>query len=238
MTVDPDPTKSSVERIYGTVRHMAARFELKPGERINESALAKALGASRTPLREALNRLVAEGFVTFRDGQGFSCRSLTPHEIIDLYEARLALESEIVRLASERAEPEAIEALGRFLDETGPGADGRSIEDLVGLDERFHLGLAELAGNRELVRLLDNNNARIRFVRWIDMEDRRTTTQGEHRKILDAIAQRDGEAASAAIRRHISRRGEEITASVKEGYSRLYVPTVDGPTQAAGGGGR
>ena len=60
---------------------MAAAFEFKPEERINESELSKKLGISRTPLREALNRLVAEGLLTAREGKGFFCRSLCGMEV-------------------------------------------------------------------------------------------------------------------------------------------------------------
>lgn len=76
---------SSVDSIYQTVRAMAAAFEFKPEQRINESELSKNLGISRTPLREALNRLVAEGLLTAQEGRGFflpfartdaSCRAL------------------------------------------------------------------------------------------------------------------------------------------------------------------
>ena len=62
---------SNVDSIYQTVRAMAAAFEFKPEERINESDLSKRLGISRTPLREALNRLVAEGLLTVQEGRGF-----------------------------------------------------------------------------------------------------------------------------------------------------------------------
>ncbi|MFD2856844.1 GntR family transcriptional regulator [Seohaeicola zhoushanensis] len=83
---------SNVSRVYAALRRMAADFELKPDERINESALSLQLGASRTPLREALNRLVAEGFLTFRSGRGFYCRSLSPALVMELYEARVAVD--------------------------------------------------------------------------------------------------------------------------------------------------
>ncbi|MFV2034404.1 MAG: GntR family transcriptional regulator [Halocynthiibacter sp.] len=82
---------STVDRTTDRLRQMAANFEIKPDARIKEGEMALHLGVSRTPLREALNRLVAEGFLTFRSGQGFFCRSLTPERILDLYEARTAI---------------------------------------------------------------------------------------------------------------------------------------------------
>ena len=82
---------SSVDRVYATLRDMAINFDFKPGERLNETALTSKLNVSRTPLREALNRLVAEGFLTLAKGQGFFCRPLSPEQILELYQLRLSL---------------------------------------------------------------------------------------------------------------------------------------------------
>ena len=81
--IKPKPS-GRVESVYQTLREMAVDFRLKPGERINEVALARALGASRTPLREALNRLVSEGFLTFEPGRGFFCRKLMVKDVYEL----------------------------------------------------------------------------------------------------------------------------------------------------------
>ncbi len=87
-------TEGSVERAYEALRKMAINFEFKPGERLNETALTKTLDVSRTPLREALNRLVAQGFLTFELGKGFFCRALSPEKVFELYQLRCALETE------------------------------------------------------------------------------------------------------------------------------------------------
>ena len=75
---------SRAESLYLAVKDMAILFEFKPGERINEVGLARRLGASRTPLREALNRLVAEGFLVLKQDRGFFCRDLKPREMYEL----------------------------------------------------------------------------------------------------------------------------------------------------------
>jgi DNA-binding GntR family transcriptional regulator len=76
MTRDDNGADSVVDRVYEQLKAMSVSFELKPGERLNEGKLAKRLGVSRTPLREALNRLNTEGFL----GKGFFCRELDAHE--------------------------------------------------------------------------------------------------------------------------------------------------------------
>ena len=213
---------SSVDRLYEAVREMAVAFRLKPGERVNEVDLARRLGASRTPLREALNRLAAEGFLTFQRGRGFSCRAFTPREVFELYQLRQVMETAAVRLACVQATDAELDAIETFLDDTGPASDGRPVEVLVSLDERFHTSVAALARNTELARVLDNINARIRFVRWIDMK-KRTKTQAEHREILAALRARDADRAAALMGRHIEKRQDQITLAIREGYARIYV---------------
>ena len=219
------PEQTSADRVYHAVRDMAVAFAFKPSERIVEGALASDLGTSRTPLREALNRLAAEGFLTFQPGQGFFCRSLGPDDILDLYEARLAVECEGARLAAIRTDGAGITALRTFLQETEHQyRDGTPVEVLLDLDERFHVQVIRLSGNSELERMLMNLNARLRFVRWIDMEDWRGVTPGHHTGIVEALATGDPEASQQAMREHITRRREQATAAVQKAFAKLYVP--------------
>jgi len=201
---------------------MLIDYRFKPGERLNESALVGRLGGSRTPLREALNRLVAEAFLTFQPGRGFFCRALDPKEIHELYQLRAVLEEAAVQVAAARISAEEIADIEAFLDATG--TETNNADQLVGLDEHFHTRLMAASGNGEMVRLLDNVNARIRFIRWVDMDRRRPETQREHRAIMQALKASDGAEAGRRMRAHIERRDDQITQAVREGYSRLYVP--------------
>ena len=207
---------------------MAAHFELKPDEKLYETSMAERLGASRTPLREALNRLVSEGFLTFQKGRGFFCRSLTASEILDLYQAREAVECKLVELTCKRATDLELEELQKFLIENESGYDSSfPAEELLVLDEFFHMKIAELAKNKELLRILDNLNARMRFVRTIDLEERRVVTPQNHMDIMQAIIARDIEKAVAAMQSHIVRSSEEATLAVRKAYAQIYVPDVE-----------
>jgi len=217
-------TESNVNRVYTELKAMAVRFDLKPGERLNEGDLAKRLGVSRTPLREALNRLNTEGFLRFTPGKGFFGRELDPHEIFDLYELRAAIEVASIRLAVTRAQDAAIDELLTFLDRTGPDPGDRDLFELVEFDEHFHEGLITMSGNSEMLRVLKNINDRIRFVRWIDMDRiNRSKTQAEHRAVLESLKRRDEEACVDLLTRHISRRLDQITSAIKEGYAHIYM---------------
>ena len=224
-------TDRVVERVYERIKAMAVAYEFKPGERLNEGELSRSLGASRTPLREALNRLNTEGLLRFSPGKGYYCRDLDVHEIFYLYELRKAVEVAAVKLAIKRAKDEDIDALLAFLDSTGPDPGSRSIVELVQLDETFHERLLGMSGNVEMLRVLANVNARIRFVRWIDMDrGDRSSTQTEHRQALLGLKQRDEAACVAVLEKHIDRRLDQITSALKEGYAQIYMARASKPT--------
>jgi len=93
-------TSAGQAELYGAVKAMAVRFDFKPGERINEVELARRLNVSRTPLREVLNQLMVEGFLTRSVNRGFIARLLDAKQIHSLYEYRAVLEAGIVRASS------------------------------------------------------------------------------------------------------------------------------------------
>jgi DNA-binding GntR family transcriptional regulator len=225
MALAEEKTTSSVVRLYDHIKDRAISFSFKPGERINEVDLAKKLGASRTPLREALNRLTAEGLLTFERGRGFFCRDLKPREIFELYQLRLTLEVASARLACELATDKELDKVKVFLAETGTDRGALSSEKLVEFDEIFHEYIVSFTRNSEMTRVLKNVNERIKFFRWIDMDNRRNETQHEHRNILQAICARDADTAGELMQQHITRRQDQITAAVKEGYARIYMGT-------------
>jgi DNA-binding GntR family transcriptional regulator len=219
-----EPAESVVERVYEQLKALSISFELLPGDRINEIEIAERLGVSRTPLREALNRLTADGFLTLTPGKGFYRRPLDPKEIFDLYELRQRIEAAAAPLAVARASDEAIADVRSFLKVSRTEVPNRTVTELVELDEIFHEKLMSLSGNVEMLRILRNLNARIRFVRWIDMENgRRSKTQAEHMAILDALAIRDADKAVSLLNAHIERRLDQIVAVIREGYARIYM---------------
>lgn len=216
---------SIVEKVYLRIRDMAIDYDFKPGERLNEVALSKELGVSRTPLREALNRLSIEGLLRFTPGKGFFCRDLEVQEIFELYELRKSLEVAALRLSIQRATDAQIQETLTFLEATGPEAGERSVAELVTLDEAFHERLMAMAGNAEMLRVLKNVNARIRFVRWIDMgRGDRPASQREHHLLLEALLARDEAGGVAILEQHIARRMDQITSAIREGYAHIYMP--------------
>lgn len=214
---------SAVQRVYATLRGMAMSYKWPPGERLNEVELARQLQVSRTPLREAMNRLASEGLIVAEAKGGFRARTLDVKEVFDLYELRLALETSITNLACDRADKQALNELSDYLAGSAQAQEAASVDRLVELDEGFHNRVAGLTGNLEMGRMLASINARIHFFRWVDMQGRRDTTQKEHRAILSAIARRDSLAAQDLMEKHISRRLDQIVEVIRAGYGSIYL---------------
>ena len=219
----PAREEGVAEYVYERVKALSISFDLLPGNRINELELAERLGVSRTPLREGLSRLVSEGFLTTIPGKGFFRRPLDAKEIFDLFELRQSIEVTAAPIVIKRASNAAIGRIRDFLEVSRADVPSRTVVDLVELDESFHEQLMELTGNEEMLRVLKNVNARIRFVRWIDMENKRATTQGEHIAIIEAIARRETDEAVRLLSGHIEKRIDQITAAIREGYARIYM---------------
>jgi DNA-binding GntR family transcriptional regulator len=216
--------ESAMARIYNELRSMAMSFEFRPGERLNEVVLAKRLGVSRTPLREALNRLTAEGFLSFAVNQGFFRKPLEVKEIFDLFEFRQQVEIAVVKLALERATNDQFAEIECFLKDSMQEVPERTSRELVGLDEEFHERLTLLTGNREMLNCLKNINGRIQYVRWVNMDGRRSETQGQHMEIIQRLRARDLDGSVQLMKDHIAQRMDQIIEKVERCYGRIYIP--------------
>ncbi|CAN7556116.1 GntR family transcriptional regulator [Rhizobium rhizogenes] len=212
-------------RIYEEIRRMAMEYRFKPNERINEVELAARMNVSRSPIREALQRLVTEGLITFQPNRGFFCRGFDVDEVINLSDVRCLLEERAVVLAVRRASDEELRALVDWWQATAARADALSSADLTSKDEEFHMRIAKMSGNPELARMIEGINTRIHFVRQIEVEKHRrlSTTYTEHTDIARAMAVRDAERASRIMRDHISISVADAVSSVKEGLARIFM---------------
>ena len=216
------------EEIYERLKSMAITFVIRPGQRVNEVELSKALKVSRTPLREALNRLMVEGFLTRAPNKGFTGRLLDAKQIFDLYELRRALEASIVRIACERATDEELVELERFVKGSIDRREKSNAASLLALDEEFHERVSRLTRNHEMTHLLKAINARIHYVRWLDMQKRHT--QQDHLRIVRALKARDAGKAAGLVDGHISRRLDQIVDVIRMGFAEIYMRDQTGVT--------
>lgn len=220
---NPTEQESAVKRSYRLLQDMVLSFELKPGERINESELSKKLGVSRTPLREALNRLASENFVDFVTAKGFFRKAIKTREIYELLELRIALEVAGARLAARNASDEAIEELHVYM-ENMHDLRTMPLTEVVALDEKFHETLVGLSGNSEILNALRSVNARIQPIRYLGVDEARMALgEQQQREICMALKQRDAERLVELLTIHIYRSLPDVETAVRELYGRIYV---------------
>jgi DNA-binding GntR family transcriptional regulator len=217
---DRDRRQGAAERAYAALREMAVEFSFGPGAHLSEVDLAERLAVSRTPLREALNRLASERLIVAMPGQGFRARNLEVKEVFDLYETRLAVELAIVDLACERASPSDTDEMERHLDAVRGRREAAAANEILAGDETFHELIAQATGNHELLALLRNVNARIHFTRWISTQGQRNTDR-EHRELVAAIREGDRIRAGGAMRAHIAKRLDQIVEIIRDGHAAL-----------------
>lgn len=175
----------------------------KPGDRLVESDLAEKFGMSRTPIREALQRLETQSLLA-RDGRSLIVNSLDHNQMAELYVVRGELEGLAARLAAHHATAEEVQVLQDMVN-----ADQQRVDDpsaLARSNRRFHKQIHLASHNRYLVQQLDlvHRSMALMATTSIAVEGRGEDTLVEHQAIVDAITARDGDAADAALRAHIS----------------------------------
>lgn len=175
----------------------------RPGDRLVESELAERFGVSRTPIREALQRLETQSLLT-RDGRSLIVSSLDHNQMAELYVVRCELEGLAARLAARHATEEEVRVLRRMVED-----DRKLVDDpeaLARANRRFHRQVHLASHNRFLVQQLDlvYRSMALMATTSLAIKGRGEIALAEHQKIVDAIAAGDGDAAYTALKEHIS----------------------------------
>ncbi|GAB3343480.1 GntR family transcriptional regulator [Bordetella tumulicola] len=209
--------------VYDRIKAMATTFRLRPGDKVSELELARQLGVSRTPVREALNRIAAEGFLVATPNRGYTVRALDAKQLMALYEYRATVELGVVRLVCARATDQELADLARLVDDSRdePDTDAQALK-LLSRDEAFHEHLAGLTGNPEFLRSVRSINERLRFPRWIDLRVRRTETRNDHPEIVRALQTRDQAIVHALMSQHIEKHLDHVVELTRAGYAEIY----------------
>ena len=175
----------------------------RPGDRLVESELAERFGVSRTPVREALQRLETQAMLV-RDGRSLIVASLDHNQLAELYTVRAELEALAGRLAARHASPEEVRVLAQIVAEDQ--ANMGDPDALARTNRRFHRQIHLASHNRFLLQQLDLVHRSMALMARTSLaaEGRSETAVVEHKDIFEAIAAGDGAAADAALRQHIS----------------------------------
>lgn len=205
----------AAERAGGTLSRMRGDIlclRLAPGETVSERLLEDLYATSRTPVREALARLVVEGLVQ-RVGRGYVIAPFDLGEMEDVFDFRAVVEPASIRLAAQNATVAELTVIQRAIDEGFRDFSPDSWMD-VGLD--FHVQCAQLSRNRCYVETLRTITIRTLRARWLAVrsEEGRRATHEEHTRIVDALMKRDPEAAAEAVSDHIANVRNEVFRSI------------------------
>lgn len=199
---------SAADQAYSYVRERLISGDFAPGTRLTEWKIADALGTSRTPVREAMRRLVGDGFLQFQPNYGTFVGTWTAKEIGDLFELRALLESEIAGAAARRisaAQLQRLTTLQAQIEEGGADLDRNNLARIATLNRDFHLVIAEASDSPRMVSMLTNAIeapvVQQTFRRYSEGQLQRSFHH--HRELIDAFRAGDTSWARDAMSCHV-----------------------------------
>ncbi|GFK93991.1 putative D-xylose utilization operon transcriptional repressor [Fundidesulfovibrio magnetotacticus] len=214
------------EGVAAEIRRRILQWDYPPEHPLGEEALAAGFGVSRSPVREALRMLEADGYVRRVPNRGYFVRQVRPSEVADLYEVRLALEifalEKLARMPALHAE---VERLGRVWD--GPPPKDGDAQAIARRDEAFHESLAALAGNEKLLEALRRVDERLFVFRVMGFErameqDTLDASYAIHRDLVRAILSGDAAAIRAQLERNIRHGRANVEQAMGRALTRAY----------------
>lgn len=191
--------------VFNTLRQAILHGELKPGERLMEIKLAKRLGVSRTPIREAIRMLELEGLVVMIPRRGAAVAQITKQDLEDVLEVRCSLEELAVELACTRMTGIELQKLHKVIEEFEHACNTNDVTALAEKDVAFHDIIFEATGNRRLIQLLNNLREQMYRYRLEYLKDESSHDKLllEHKTIENDIKNHDIESARQHIKEHI-----------------------------------
>jgi DNA-binding GntR family transcriptional regulator len=198
----PVPLRQSV---YDALIDLIVGGELRPGQHMVETDLARQLGVSRQPIREALHRMEAEGWVDLRPSQGAFVHVPTDSEVDELLDVRALLEAETARLAARASSPAQVARLREISREGKAAAAADDFGEAVTVNSLFHAEIAAIGGNAVLAELADIVGRRVQWYYRLVAPERGPGSWTEHDELIDAIEENDADRAESLARKHTER---------------------------------
>jgi GntR family transcriptional regulator, rspAB operon transcriptional repressor len=193
------------DQAYEAIKDRIITCKFRPGECINEASVSALLGFGRTPVHQAIDRLMLEEMVEVIPRKGVIVKPVILHDVMQMIEVRMVNETQCARLAAVRAEESHIRDLSDVLVKASGAIERRDIHALMVLDREFHLLLANASKNLELAEIVHRLNERsLRF--WFisfTTPDHHRSFQRQHEALFEAVRGHDADAAERAMRVHI-----------------------------------
>jgi DNA-binding GntR family transcriptional regulator len=187
--------------------------KLPPGSRIVEADIARRMGISRAPVREAARRLERQGVLVARPRHGFAVRTISAQEIDDLYEVRISIELTSIELACRKADDAGLARVKALFDTMVRPSPLPLQGERIATDLALHTLICELSGNARLLRLFMDTQTELRMIiALINTVDDSAAVAATHGVIVDALLRRDPDAAKNAMRIHLEYAWEHVRA--------------------------
>ncbi len=218
------------ELVFEALRDAIIKGVLKPGERLMEVQLAEELGVSRTPVREAIRKLELDDLVVMIPRKGAYVSGISLKDIADVFEIRAAMESLAAGLAAERITDEELEELERILVKKAEIIEANDLDRLVEIDIRFHEGLYQASRNAKLVQIINNLSEQIHRFRSTSLASpgRMKEALEEHRKIVEAISERNITLAQSLAQEHIENAENRMLEAMRKSGMVETISQEDG----------
>lgn len=195
-------------RAYEVIKNKIVRCELKPGSALSEKDLIEEIGASRTPIREAISKLEEEHLLVVFPKKGIFVTEITIKDVIDIYAMRLIVEPYAARMAALRLDAGAVIPFRTLWAENHALV---TAEEHVKADRDFHQIIARATGNKYLIQTfstLYNQASRIRMLSLLKIRKRQEEIRTEHLALIEAILDRDEDEAEKCMKLHLTRARE------------------------------
>ncbi len=205
------------EIVFEVIRESILSGRFAPGERLMETQLAEELGVSRTPVREAIRKLELEGLVVMVPRRGAYVASMSVRDISETFEIRSALEGLAAKLAVDKITADELEAMEVTVLRMSKSIDNKDLTELVEIDEEFHDILVKASRNQRLTQMISLLREQIKRFRRASLStlERQSLILGEHRQILEAIAERATDKAQRLVEEHISNAEDSLLNVVR-----------------------
>jgi len=193
------------DKVYKEIKAAIIAQKIKPCEILNERKLAEELGISRTPVREALQMLVNDGWVSVEPWKGAYVNPITEQVLTEVFQVRLALESLAMELIVEKISIEELDTISEILVKQEKLKENYQADEFIKVDREFHMVLAGITNNKILIDMLNNLSDMIRRIGVQAVQDvnRYMETLDEHYNILNALKEKNKAGSVYAMQQHI-----------------------------------
>ncbi|WP_429931064.1 GntR family transcriptional regulator [Agrobacterium vitis] len=219
--LDVQRQPSVTEQVFELLYRQVVELELPPGAKLSEVDVAKQMGVSRQPVRDAFYRLSQQGFLMIRPQRATVVTHISERGVLQARFIRTALEMETVRAAADRLSEEQIEALDELVQRQIKAMDAGDKMLFHELDDEFHRQICKMSGHEFAWALIRDSKAHMDRIRYLSLAFGAQSAIDDHIEIMAALKARDGDRAAANMRVHLSRI-LSIISRIRESHGQYF----------------